>query len=487
MKLSMRMIANQLTNLDLELNISNNDSLILKSARRVYATNCVHIFKSGSDVICNGEGNYIRIKDIGISQAFEIVQSIFDFYNDWTDNVIDNCKNLDFQCLINNCWKVFKNPILLLDSNYKLISMSDKYGENDVNNEWYHLKKYNYSSPKVMQFLKKNELYNYKFFELSSKFYRFEFNDIKNSCISAPIYFNHIYCGRISVIQKDRDLNKGDIQLLDYLLPIIAPHIKYFYSENIMESRVNIFLSLIDNKKIDYDNLNKQLEYRQWNEEDTYRLFILKPKLDSITKDLLILYCAEIENNICDSCVFIKDKNIIIIHNEKNNNHSKTLKIFKKICSKYMMNLGISLPFTSFSKLNLFYEQALYALSFQITSEANKFNHSFYDYAMDYIIETHITSETIYFCHPDILKLWILDKSSNKDRINTLYLYLINERSITNTSQYLYLHRNTLIYRIKKINEMLDYDINDSYTRNYMVLSIKLLQCHKRKFNNENI
>ena len=87
MKLSMWMIANRLNQIDLELNIKKDAPIILKSARRAYATNCVHIFQSGNDVICNGEGDYIRIKDINISQGFEIVQSIFDFYNDWSDNI----------------------------------------------------------------------------------------------------------------------------------------------------------------------------------------------------------------------------------------------------------------------------------------------------------------------------------------------------------------------------------------------------------------
>ena len=41
MRLSMWMIANRLSSLDLELDIRSSAPAVLKSARRVYATNCV--------------------------------------------------------------------------------------------------------------------------------------------------------------------------------------------------------------------------------------------------------------------------------------------------------------------------------------------------------------------------------------------------------------------------------------------------------------
>ena len=52
MKLSMWMIANRLKPLNPEFQISDGSPAVLKSARRAYATNCVYVFPSGNDVIC---------------------------------------------------------------------------------------------------------------------------------------------------------------------------------------------------------------------------------------------------------------------------------------------------------------------------------------------------------------------------------------------------------------------------------------------------
>lgn len=87
MKLSMWMIANRLRALEPELYIRDNAPAILNSARTVYATNCVHCYQEGDKIICKGEDDYIVLTDITLTQTFEIIQSVFDFYEDWLDTI----------------------------------------------------------------------------------------------------------------------------------------------------------------------------------------------------------------------------------------------------------------------------------------------------------------------------------------------------------------------------------------------------------------
>ncbi|MEI3246748.1 MAG: helix-turn-helix domain-containing protein, partial [Lachnospiraceae bacterium] len=49
------------------------------------------------------------------------------------------------------------------------------------------------------------------------------------------------------------------------------------------------------------------------------------------------------------------------------------------------------------------------------------------------------------------------------------------------TSEALFTHRNTVLYRIRKIQGMLDHDLNDPYVREYCLLSIKVLELYNRK------
>ena len=66
MKLSMWNIANRLSSFDLELEIDEKAPAILNSARLAYATNCVHVYPEKDYIVCNGEGNIIKIRNMTI-------------------------------------------------------------------------------------------------------------------------------------------------------------------------------------------------------------------------------------------------------------------------------------------------------------------------------------------------------------------------------------------------------------------------------------
>lgn len=481
----MWMIANRLNNFELDINIRSDAPAVLKSARRAYATNCVHIFQSGKDVVCNGEGNYIRIKDINVSQAFEIIQSIFDFYDDWYDNIFEAISKYDFDKLIDYCYYVFNNPIVLMDANCKVLAISKQYEEDDVDSEWQHLKKYNYSSINAIKYLRDSSSYGSTLYEQGPKFYNFTSDQLRTNCLSSSIYYNELLCGRINILEKDRFLNYGDFQILECVVSLITPYISTLTLSKDSSSICNIFLSLINKEDVNIEDYKTQLNYIDWSKDDTYRVCILYKENDSIPKSLLTIYCGIIESNLSYSRVFIKNNYLTVIFNESKISLSKSLNKLKYIITEAGMKLSISNNFAGLDKLDIYYNQSLYTIRSQSFIQESKDIIYFYNCALDFIIETTFTEDIIYACHPDIIKLWKYDdKNGNSDKIDTLYTYLINERSVTKTSQLLFLHRNTLIYRIKKIEDQINYDLNDTYTREYMLFSIKVLKLYKHKYKN---
>ena len=135
MKLSMWMIANQLISLEPELRIADDAPAILNSARLAYATNCVHIYQENDCVVCNGEGNIIRIFDMEIKRVLELIQGIFDTYEDWSNALNQHIRQKDYQATIDEAYKIFKNPMILLDANNKVLGMTRQYGENEIDSE----------------------------------------------------------------------------------------------------------------------------------------------------------------------------------------------------------------------------------------------------------------------------------------------------------------------------------------------------------------
>ena len=78
---------------------------------------------------------------------------------------------------------------------------------------------------------------------------------------------------------------------------------------------------------------------------------------------------------------------------------------------------------------------------------------------------------------PEVLKpLLEHDLEKNSEFLKTLYLYLIEERSLIKVAEIMDIHRNSVVYRINRISEIVDIDFEDSKTRYNLLIGIEILK-----------
>ena len=66
------------------------------------------------------------------------------------------------------------------------------------------------------------------------------------------------------------------------------------------------------------------------------------------------------------------------------------------------------------------------------------------------------------------------DQQNDTQLSRTLYMYLIHERNCMEAAKAMYIHRNTMVYRLKKIDSMVMIDYDDYEERQYLILSYQL-------------
>ncbi len=59
---------------------------------------------------------------------------------------------------------------------------------------------------------------------------------------------------------------------------------------------------------------------------------------------------------------------------------------------------------------------------------------------------------------------------------DVLYFYLMNGRSVSATAERLYLHRNTIMNKVKKIQSILNVDLEDRHVRQRLIFSCQVLR-----------
>jgi len=486
MKLSMWMIANRLSALDCELQIQENAPICLNSARRAYATNCVHVYQEGTHSVCAGEGGKIILKDMSSQQAFEIVQSIFDFYSEWYSKIQAAVNLADFQQILDESWLIFHNPLILLGADCKVLALSSQYTEDEINSEWAHLCRYGYSSVNCIRYFKSSYAANDYYVKNKAQLFTTGREIEESVSMSIAIYHQNDYCGRLNIVQHSRELNYGDRQLLNFLAPFLAYSMAALQNQQKDISVHNIFISLIHDDIYDSDLINQrlqwQMQYMKWNARDTFQVATLHSAEEIKHLDVLVLISNLVRKQIPQAYVFLADTVVTIIYDLKIIKKTAINEKLKDILARNRLFMGVSLPFQNMENLKYFFRQSIAAAEYGLLYHPGRLIKDFYDYALYYLLEASSIDDLLCACHPDIRRLHESDLKDDSDKLKTLSTFLNNERSFSHTAKELFIHRNTLVYRINKIMQLFTYDFEDIYCRDYMKTTIRIMDLFQKKY-----
>ena len=477
MKLSMWMIANRLGKYNISTDVLNKNAPIYQSVRLIPRMNCVHVCQKDENVECVGDGDVITFKSNTSDNVFDIIADIFDDYNNLENDAIKYAESYDLEGLINRLFDFFNNPIVLFDKNYNVLALTKQYGIDDVNSEWRHY--YTYGSPSLDHIIQNKDSSAEFISDPSAQIYRFN-SPSKQNYMTCSIAYNNVEIGRIAILEKDRTINFGDQQLLNCLILKIAPILtrtdfskKEFLGQNYL-------LKILMDVAVDDTELKHFFKYSTWNQEDSLKICLITPHINSIINEYLSLIKEYSLKLLPDFHVFIHQEQIIMVMNESIMSFETAIKLLKSVTTlEKNSTISISLTFKGLKNLRKYWNQAIFAANYGklLNNDSNYYN--FFDYAIDYIIQSKNNEDIYYACHPDIIKMHQDDNKNQTNMIETISTYLTNERSLIRTANALFVHRSTLIYRIKKIINRLEYDIEDSYSREYMMLSVRILNLLK--------
>ena len=102
----------------------------------------------------------------------------------------------------------------------------------------------------------------------------------------------------------------------------------------------------------------------------------------------------------------------------------------------------------------------------------------FYDVAYKRMLEDRNYMQ-ICDCEPRFRYIWD-HNPSKRQFLETLYVYLDEERSSHRTSERLFIHKNTLTYRIKQIVGIGGWNLDDAYIRNYLRMSAIVIKKNQK-------
>jgi DNA-binding PucR family transcriptional regulator len=144
---------------------------------------------------------------------------------------------------------------------------------------------------------------------------------------------------------------------------------------------------------------------------------------------------------------------------------------------EYEVRVGISSTFHRIELLREALSEAEDAVTVGSEIAPEKRSYSFEEYSIHIMLRRLAETEDITrYCHSAIPSLTEYDETYGTCLLPTIRTYLANGCSIKETAEALYLHRNSVIYRLHKIEELCGLKLDDPDTRFRLRLSFCILQ-----------
>ena len=138
---------------------------------------------------------------------------------------------------------------------------------------------------------------------------------------------------------------------------------------------------------------------------------------------------------------------------------------------------GISRCFHNLADIQDYYYQSSAAIELGLRLEKEGVIFYYEDYAFFHLMELAGSQRDLKsFCDPGIFHLIDYDIKNNTSFTRSLYEYLMSGNNPKESAYRLGVHRNTMDYRIRKIKEVLNIDINDPKVTWSLFLSFKILE-----------
>ena len=170
-----------------------------------------------------------------------------------------------------------------------------------------------------------------------------------------------------------------------------------------------------------------------------------------------------------DEIVLLINQDQPVILNEK------SISPLNDFAKRNNLKAGISQPFTDLMKISLYYAQAVNTM--RLLELRKKGENIFFstEALPDYLFSQCEERGLQIGIHHHLMQLRDYDEEFNSDLFDSLKNYIECGRSMSEAAQKMNVHRSTLFYRLKKIEEMLSISIEDSELMLLYELSFRII------------
>jgi sugar diacid utilization regulator len=299
----------------------------------------------------------------------------------------------------------------------------------------------------------------------------------------------------ILAVTNYQDLGEYEYRILIIVANSLAVklHQNELVSELAQKCSSELIEDILNNRIDDKYEIIQRGELANWDLSLNYQLYLFSINADKNLSTDDAYYFYEIKERVMQKLhsllkneilrkyiIFAYDRDIVLLINyeteaEVNNDDIELIKeeLNKKI-DKFYFNIGAGTYVNEVSQISESYQQASYVLDFLKATERKNVIYRYNQLGIMRLLWKLNSDELKKFAIEYLAKLIEYDQGNSTEWLDTLGVYLEEGGSIQNAAKRLFIHPNTMSYRVKRIKEILEIDLQDQEVQLNLLAAYKI-------------
>jgi hypothetical protein len=430
-----------------------------------------HEFFGGDNdqIILVHQCDIIIIDHADLAEVFNRIIYAFDKFRRWDEKLLRaRYEPNPYQAILEAAHEIFQCPMFFGNRNMHIYAITRQYTKEQLYEEWDDVKALNTMPVRFLERL--------KYLNMTEKYpnevdpaimpawpdTKFEYH-IRTNC-----YVNKTIWGHFYIYWYRKAVSPAIPQLTRHVADIYGQMLQE--KQGINSDKYSIYswlIELLDGHDIAIEVIRPIYWSLKWDEADTLVLYKISTSAAGYDHTLVYWLCDSFGEISPNAIIFPYNESIIIIARDIGKQMQMVQECIVRLISVSDYHCGASFSFTGLMNIVTYYKQAAYAIQ-HAPDQGGKL-HAFKDCPLEGLA-SEIKSRLRWqeWVPPSLFKLIDSDATQGTEYYVTLYQLLVHKWHLGNTARALYIHRNTLLYRLEKMEHLLEVDIHNESILAYL-------------------
>lgn len=381
------------------------------------------------------------------------------------------------QEIVDKAAAAFENPVFVCDLGCKIICYSDH--DADLDGFWEQMKQNSYSIPEQISQIMRTGDFARIYATDMPRIGQYPFAE--SQFLAARIRDGSKPMGHVCVYGCRRAFREEDLELLILLCKILSYEMLYRgLSAPLKIPYFSLLSDLLEGRIAEKTELTMRLQCMKLSLPVQPFLAVIDFK-DPMVQAVASYIREYLLQKLPDSLgIVYKNQLLLLISKKTLDQHG-----LEQNLASYEDNLdyriGVSNPVTDLMKLKVNYEQALNSIRIGALLKLPERLCSYRRlYVYQILLYAGKETKLEYLCDPAVLDMYDYDRQHHTEYLKDLELYLSCGKNINKTAKLACVHKNSMYYRISKLEEKFSLSLSDEETCFSLQLSLKILKLMNR-------